>query len=193
MPAAAWAQPWAEKTAAPFDRKLSPFSSLPQKPLSPALPTAAGRRKKGLLHCAGHKRKRTDGKFHLSFLAEQQGFEPWHPFRGLRDFESFLPCSTQWKIEEPTPLYWKVQTIGIPSKIRSAPKKHRSHADLNPLQKKRKNPPFGENLKRFCACWRERARELPISSVHPQSMLLLLLTKAKQQRMDEHDNPVRVL
>ena len=50
MPAAAWAQPWAEKTAVPFDRKLSPFSSLPQKPLSPALPTAAGRRKKGLLH-----------------------------------------------------------------------------------------------------------------------------------------------
>ena len=126
-------------------------------------------------------------------LAEQQGFEPWHPFRGLRDFESFLPCSTQWKIEAPTPLYWKAQTIGITSKIHSAPKKHRSHADLNPLQKKRKNPPFGENLKRFCTCWRERARELPISSVHPQSMLLLLLTKAKQQRMDEHDNPVRVL
>lgn len=142
------------------------------------------------------RQKRMDRriKFICPFgLAEQQGFEPWHPFRGLRDFESFLSRSTQWKIEAPTPLYWKAQTIGITSKIHSAPKKHRSHADLNPLQKKRKNPPFGENLKRFCACWRERARELPISSVHPQSMLLLLLTKAKQQRMDEHDNPVRVL
>ena len=126
-------------------------------------------------------------------MVEHQGVEPWHRSPGLSHFESFLSRSTQWKIEAPTPLYWKAQTIGITSKIHSAPKKHRSHADLNPLQKKRKNPPFGENLKRFCACWRERARELPISSVHPQSMLLLLLTKAKQQRMDEHDNPVRVL
>ena len=137
------------------------------------------------------KRRRTHRP--AAFLAEHQGVEPWHRSPGLSHFESFLSRSTQWKIEAPTPLYWKAQTIGITSKIHSAPKKHRSHADLNPLQKKRKNPPFGENLKRFCACWRERARELPISSVHPQSMLLLLLTKAKQQRMDEHDNPVRVL
>ena len=123
-------------------------------------------------------------------MAEQQGFEPWHPFRGLRDFESFLSRSTQWKIEAPTPLYWKAQTIGITSKIHSAPKKHRSHADLNPLQKKRKNPPFGENLKRFCACWRERAREIPGARIHPYNMLLLTLTKSKQQRMDEHENSV---
>ena len=37
------------------------------------------------------RQKRMDRriKFICPFgLAEQQGFEPWHPFRGLRDFES---------------------------------------------------------------------------------------------------------
>lgn len=39
------------------------------------------------------RQKRMDRriKFICPFgLAEQQGFEPWHPFRGLRDFESRL-------------------------------------------------------------------------------------------------------
>ena len=49
------------------------------------------------IHFYNHERiqlknkKRMDRriKFICPFgLAEQQGFEPWHPFRGLRDFES---------------------------------------------------------------------------------------------------------
>ena len=51
------------------------------------------------IHFYNHERiqlknkKRMDRriKFICPFgLAEQQGFEPWHPFRGLRDFESRL-------------------------------------------------------------------------------------------------------
>ena len=65
--------------------------------------------------------------------------------------------------------------------------------DLNPLSKTQKNLPFGENWERFYARWRERAREIPGAKIHPHNMLLLTLTKSKQQRMDEHENAVRVL
>ena len=40
------------------------------------------------------------------------------------------------------------------------------------------------------AFWRERAREIPGAKIHPHNMLLLTLTKSKQQRMDEHENSV---
>ena len=40
------------------------------------------------------------------------------------------------------------------------------------------------------AFWRERAREIPGARIHPYNMLLLTLTKSKQQRMDEHENSV---
>lgn len=64
------------------------------------------------------------------------------------------------------------------------------------LPQKRHQPepvPFGEKWERFYACWRERAREIPGAKIHPHNMLLLTLTKSKQQRMDEHENAVRVL
>lgn len=65
--------------------------------------------------------------------------------------------------------------------------------DSNPLPKTQKNLPFGENWERFYALWRERAREIPGARIHPYNMLLLTLTKSKQQRMDEHEDSVRVL
>ena len=61
---------------------------------------------------------------------------------------------------------------------------------MNPLSKTQKNLPFGENRERFYARWRERAREIPGARIHPYNMLLLTLTKSKQQRMDEHENSV---
>ncbi len=64
---------------------------------------------------------------------------------------------------------------------------------MNPLSKTLKNLLFGENWERFYVLWRERAREIPGAKIHPYNMLLLALTKSKQQRMDEHENSVRVL
>ena len=64
---------------------------------------------------------------------------------------------------------------------------------MNPLSKTQKNLLLGENQERFYALWRERAREIPGAEIHPYNMLLLTLTKSKQQRMDEHENTVRVL
>ena len=90
-------------------------------------------------------------------------------------------------------LYRKIQTIEITLKISSKSKITRLCADLNPLSKTQKNLPFGEKWERFYACWRERAREIPGAKIHPHNMLLLTLTKSKQQRMDEHEDSVRVL
>ena len=87
----------------------------------------------------------------------------------------------------------KIRTIEFTLKISSKSKIIRLHADLNPLSKTQKNLPFGENWERFYALWRERAREIPGARIHPYNMLLLTLTKSKQQRMDEHEDSVRVL
>lgn len=84
-------------------------------------------------------------------------------------------------------------TIEFTLKISSKSKITRLHADLNPLSKTQKNLPFGENRERFYALWRERAREIQGARIHPYNMLLLTLTKSKQQRMDEHEDSVRVL
>ena len=111
----------------------------------------------------------------------------------LRDFEFYPLRSTQWNIVEVIRLYRKIQTIEITLKISSRSKITRLHADLNPLFKTQKNLPFGENWERFYALWRERAREIPGARIHPYNMLLLTLTKSKQQRMDEHEDSVRVL
>jgi hypothetical protein len=109
------------------------------------------------------------------------------------DFEFFLLHGTWWKIEGISPLCQKIRTIEFTLKISSRSKITRLHADLNPLFKTQKNLPFGENWERFYARWRERAREIPGAKIHPHNMLLLTLTKSKQQRMDEHENSVRVL
>jgi hypothetical protein len=100
---------------------------------------------------------------------------------------------TWWKIEGISPLCQKIRTIEFTLKISSKSKITRLHADLNPLSKTQKNLSFGENWERFYALWRERAREIPGARIHPYNMLLLTLTKSKQQRMDEHENSVRVL
>lgn len=109
------------------------------------------------------------------------------------DFESFLLHGTWWKIEVISRLCQKIRTIEFTLKISSKSKITRLHADLNPLSKTQKNLPFGENWERFYALWRERAREIPGARIHPYNMLLLTLTKSKQQRMDEHEDSVRVL
>ena len=101
--------------------------------------------------------------------------------------------SHEWKIEVISPLCQKIRTIEFTLKISSKSKITRLHADLNPLSKTQKNLPFGENRERFYARWRERAREIPGARIHPYNMLLLTLTKSKQQRMDEHEDSVRVL
>ena len=106
------------------------------------------------------------------------------------DFEFFLLHGTWWKIEGISPLCQKIRTIEFTLKISSRSKITRLHADLNPLFKTQKNLPFGENWERFYARWRERAREIPGARIHPYNMLLLTLTKSKQQRMDEHENSV---
>jgi hypothetical protein len=113
--------------------------------------------------------------------------------QGLRDFEFFLLHGTWWKIEVISPLCQKIRTIEFTLKISSKSKITRLNADLNPLSKTQKNLPFGENWERFYALWRERAREIPGARIHPYNMLLLTLTKSKQQRMDEHEDSVRVL
>ena len=61
---------------------------------------------------------------------------------------------------------------------------------FEPTFQNAENLPFGENRERFYALWRERAREIPGARIHPYNMLLLTLTKSKQQRMDEHENSV---
>lgn len=109
------------------------------------------------------------------------------------DFEFFLLHGTWWKIEVISRLCQKIRTIEFTLKISSKSKITRLHADLNPLSKTQKNLPFGENWERFYALWRERAREIPGARIHPYNMLLLTLTKSKQQRMDEHEDSVRVL
>ena len=109
------------------------------------------------------------------------------------DFEFFLLHGTWWKIEGISPLCQKIRTIEFTLKIPSRSQITRLCADLNPLSKTQKNQPFGENWERFYARWRERAREIPGAKIHPHNMLLLTLTKSKQQRMDEHENAVRVL
>ena len=109
------------------------------------------------------------------------------------DFEFFLLHGTWWKIEGISPLCQKIRTIEFTLKIPSRSQITRLCADLNPLSKTQKNLPFGENWERFYARWRERAREIPGAKIHPHNMLLLTLTKSKQQRMDEHENAVRVL
>lgn len=111
----------------------------------------------------------------------------------LSHFEFFLLHGTWWKIEVISPLCQKIRTIEFTLKISSKSKITRLCADLNPLSKTQKNLPFGEKWERFYACWRERAREIPGAKIHPHNMLLLTLTKSKQQRMDEHENAVRVL
>ena len=126
-------------------------------------------------------------------LVEHQGVEPWHRSPGLSHFEFFLSHGTWWKIEGISPLCQKIRTIEFTLKISSKSKITRLCADLNPLSKTQKNLPFGEKWERFYACWRERAREIPGAKIHPHNMLLLTLTKSKQQRMDEHENAVRVL
>ena len=83
-----------------------------------------------------------------------------------------------------------MRTIEFTLKISSKSKITRLHADLNPLSKTQKNLLFGENQERFYALWRERAREIPGTEIHPCNMLLLTLTKSKQQRMDEHEDSV---
>lgn len=108
-------------------------------------------------------------------------------------FRVFLSHGTWWKIEVISPLCQKIRTIEFTLKISSKSKITRLHADLNPLSKTQKNLPFGENWERFYALWRERAREIPGARIHPYNMLLLTLTKSKQQRMDEHEDSVRVL
>ena len=109
------------------------------------------------------------------------------------DFEFFLLHGTWWKIEVVSRLCQKIRTIEFTLKISSKTKITRLHADLNPLSKTQKNLPFGENWERFYALWREWAREIPGARIHPYNMLLLTLTKSKQQRMDEHEDSVRVL
>lgn len=109
------------------------------------------------------------------------------------DFEFFLLHGTWWKIKVISRLCQKIRTIEFTLKISSKSKITRLHADLNPLSKTQKNLPFGENWERFYALWRERAREIPGARIHPYNMLLLTLTKSKQQRMDEHEDSVRVL
>ena len=126
-------------------------------------------------------------------MVEHQGVEPWHRSPGLSHFEFFLSHGTWWKIEGISPLCQKIRTIEFTLKISSKSKITRLCADLNPLSKTQKNLPFGEKWERFYACWRERAREIPGAKIHPHNMLLLTLTKSKQQRMDEHENAVRVL
>ena len=142
------------------------------------------------------RQKRMDRriKFICPFdLAEHQGVEPWHRSPGLSHFEFFLSHGTWWKIEGISPLCQKIRTIEFTLKISSKSKITRLHADLNPLSKTQKNLPFGENWERFYALWRERAREIPGARIHPYNMLLLTLTKSKLQRMDEHEDSVRVL
>ena len=109
------------------------------------------------------------------------------------DFEFFLLHGTWWKIEGISPLCQKIRTIEFTLKISSRSQITRLCADLNPLSKTQRNQPFGENWERFYARWRERAREIPGAKIHPHNMLLLTLTKSKQQRMDEYENAVRVL
>lgn len=109
------------------------------------------------------------------------------------DFEFSLLHGTWWKIEGISPLCQKIQTIEFTLKISSRSKITRLHADLTPLSKTQKNLPFGENWERFYTRWRERAREIQGAKIHPHNMLLLTLTKSKQQRMDEHEDTVRVL
>lgn len=109
------------------------------------------------------------------------------------DFEFFLSHGTWWKIEVISPLCQKIRTIEFTLKISSKSKITRLHADLNPLSRTQKNLPFGENWERFYALWRERAREIPGARIHPYNMLLLTLTKSKQQRMDDYEDSVRVL
>ena len=137
------------------------------------------------------KRRRTHRP--TAFLAEHQGVEPWHRSPGLSHFEFFLLHGTWWKTEVISRLFQKIRTIEFTLKISSKSKITRLHADLNPLSKTQKNLPFGENRERFYARWRERAREIPGAMIHPYSMLLLTLTKSKQQRMDEYEDSVRVL
>ena len=126
-------------------------------------------------------------------MVEHQGVEPWHRSPGLSHFEFFLLHGTWWKIEGISPLCQKIRTIEFTLKISSKSKITRLHADLNPLSKTQKNLSFGENWERFYARWREWAREIPGARIHPHNMLLLTLTKSKQQRMDEHEDTVRVL
>ena len=143
---------------------------------------------------SGKKRMDRRIKFICPFdLAEHQGVEPWHRSPGLSHFEFFLLHGTWWKIEVVSRTYQKIRTIEFTLKISSKSKITRLHADLNPLSKTQKNLPFGENWERFYALWRERAREIPGARIHPYNMLLLTLTKSKQQRMDEHEDSVRVL
>ena len=144
--------------------------------------------------CSGKKRMDRRIKFICPFdLAEHQGVEPWHRSPGLSHFEFFLLHGTWWKIEVISRLCQKIRTIEFTLKISSKSKITRLHADLNPLSKTQKNLPFGENWERFYALWRERAREISGARIHPYNMLLLTLTKSKQQRMDEHEDSVRVL
>ena len=126
-------------------------------------------------------------------MVEHQGVEPWHRSPGLSHFEFFLLHGTWWKIEVISRLCQKIRTIEFTLKISSKSKITRLHADLNPLSKTQKNLPFGENWERFYALWRERAREIPGARIHPYNMLLLTLTKSKQQRMDDYEDSVRVL
>ena len=144
-------------------------------------------------------KKRTRTLFHkesgssTNCMVEHQGVEPWHRSPGLSHFEFFLLHGTWWKIEVVSRLCQKIRTIEFTLKISSKTKITRLHADLNPLSKTQKNLPFGENWERFYALWREWAREIPGARIHPYNMLLLTLTKSKQQRMDEHEDSVRVL
>ncbi len=126
-------------------------------------------------------------------MAQMVGVEPTRQSPVLKHFEFYPLRSTQWNIVEVARLYRKIQTIEITLKILSKSERPRLHADLNPLSKTQKNPPFGENWERFYALWRERAREIPGARIHPYNMLLLTLTKSKRQRMDDYEDSVRVL
>ncbi len=149
-------------------------------------------RQKAVFLCLIQKKK-SQIHLNLRLLAEMVGFEPTCPIKDKTISSFFLLHGTWWKIEGISPLCQKIRTIEFTLKISSRSKITRLHADLNPLFKRRKNLPFGENWERFYARWRERAREIPGAKIHPHNMLLLTLTKSKQQRMDEHENSVRVL
>ena len=149
-------------------------------------------KKKEVSLCLMQKKKVADS-FESATSGGDGGIRTHVPDQGQNDFEFFLLHGTWWKIEVISPLCQKIRTIEFTLKISSKSKIIRLHADLNPLSKTQKNLPFGENWERFYALWRERAREIPGARIHPYNMLLLTLTKSKQQRMDEHEDSVRVL
>ena len=137
--------------------------------------------------------KKAQIRLNLRLWRRERDSNPCPAINRLPHFEFFLLHGTWWKTEVISRLFQKIRTIEFTLKISSKSKITRLHADLNPLSKTQKNLPFGENRERFYARWRERAREIPGARIHPYNMLLLTLTKSKQQRMDEHENSVRVL